>query len=215
MPLSGLPAWTFVPSVVTSELLHCALCWADGRGRLGWVGRPLQAWVLLAGNIQNGPCGWVVRSGGGGAGWGGEAYSKRSQAADRLQARQGRWGLRADHASCADPWRRAVQEPRPGPDASTQQPLQLVRLQHKSRSSGSRESLGRNPRGEAMLRQEPKGRSRSARKPDLGLSSCLWDASQTSCFLKNGIPTTSVAPRRQQGVSPEVGGGATLAQPGN
>lgn len=56
----------------------------------------------------------------------------------------------------------------------------------KSRSSGS-----------GVLGQKPKGRSHSG-EPDLGLPSGLWDTSQTSCFLKNGIPTMSVAPWRQQ-----------------
>lgn len=177
-PLSGLPAWTFIPSVVTSELLHCALCWADagpGQTQLGWMcsaglgatGRKHPEWALRVG------CG----SGGGGAGWGGEAYSKRSRAADRLQARQGRWGLRADRACCADPWRRAVQGE--GQDRMPAHSNLCSRLR-----SPWAETQGEKPR--------------SARKPDLGLSSGLWDASQTSCFLKNGIPTTSVAPRRQQ-----------------
>lgn len=177
-PLSGLPAWTFVPSVVTSELLRCALCWADaepGQTRLGWTssaglgatGRKHPEWALRVG------CG----SGGGGAGWGGEAYSKRSRAADRLQARPGRWGLRADHASCADPWRRAVQgEGQDRMPAHSNLCSQLVRDCSTRVGLAAQESLGRNPRGEATLCQEPKGRSHAPP------GSLIW-----GCLLVSGM----------------------------
>ena len=96
-----------------------------------WAGRALQAWVLLAGNAQNGSCGWAVDAAGVGAAECGQAPGQTGQTG-------------ADRAYCTGPWGRAVQG-----GAMTDASSQLVMDCGTRAGLAAQESLGGNPRGEA------------------------------------------------------------------
>lgn len=98
--LCGLCSLTFILSTVIYELLHCGLRWAHpGPGQAGLPGwdvlcRPGCCWQEVPRMGPAGGCGSQRP----GAAHEQEGYSKRSQAGNKLQARQGRQSPRADCA---------------------------------------------------------------------------------------------------------------------
>lgn len=105
--LCGLCSLTFILSTMMCELLHCALHGTHaGPGQAGLPGSDVPC--------SPGCCWWEVpRMGPEGELWEPgwectqqEGYSERSQAGDKLRARQGRQSAGADRAWCRDPWGR-------------------------------------------------------------------------------------------------------------